>query len=405
MPLIVKDYTWEETDSMVWITVPLKGVKANKVDITSCEQYLKVSYPPYLFECLLAAVVDCTKGSAQVGNGAVTFKLYKKEPVLWRTLRHPDADDKEIMKQKREEAQEELKKRLEEQQTKQAETKREHEKLAINEMMKLEEQERSRISNIKESERQKATEDLEKWKEEQQILAQKEKEKMLEAQREQVEAEKERDREERRRLRKARAGNIFEKEGKDGRAPPRENGKIVVKHTPRVFPTPVRESQTEQEEEWLRKQAEAKRSIELSMDADLKEEEKNPQWLQDKGNSFFTSGDYQAAINAYTHAIRMTPKLPSLYSNRAACHLKLRNFFKCIEDCSKAMDLLFPAVPQNASSRCKALVRRGTAFCQLELYVEGLRDYEAALQIDPNNKALAADAERMRHIIQATAEV
>jgi hypothetical protein len=24
-----------------------------------------------------------------------------------------------------------------------------------------------------------------------------------------------------------------------------------------------------------------------------------------------------------------------LYSNRAACHLKLRNFFKAIEDCSK----------------------------------------------------------------------
>ena len=47
----------------------------------------------------------------------------------------------------------------------------------------------------------------------------------------------------------ARAANIFEKQGKDGKAPPRESGKIVVNHTPRVFPTPVRESQTEQEEE------------------------------------------------------------------------------------------------------------------------------------------------------------
>ncbi|KAK3755884.1 hypothetical protein RRG08_056152 [Elysia crispata] len=404
MPLVVKDYTWEETDTMVWITVPLKGVKSNRVDITSCRDYLKVSYPPYLFECLLAASVDSSKGSAQVGNGAVTFKLYKNEPVLWKSLQHPDSENKKVMKVKREEAQEEIRQRLEDQTKKNAETKREHEKLAISEMMKLEEEERTRISDIKESERQKATEDLERWKEEQKLLAEKEKERMLEAQREQVEAEKERDREERRKQRKARAANIFEKQGKDGKAPPRESGKIVVNHTPRVFPTPVRESQTEQEEEWLRKQAEAKRSIELSLDADLKEEEKNPQWLQDKGNSFFASGDYKSAINAYTHAIRMTPKLPSLYSNRAASHLKLRNFFKCIEDCSKAMDLLFPAVPQNASSRCKALVRRGTAFCELELYVEGLRDYEAALKIDPDNKALAADAERMRHIIQATDE-
>lgn len=404
MPLVVKDYSWEETDAMLWITVPLKGVKANRVDITSCENYLKASYPPYLFECLLTAPVDSNKGSVQVGNGAVTFKLYKKEPALWNSLQHPDAENKDFMRSKREEAQEEVRMRLEEQSKQLAETKREHEKLAINEMMKLEEQERSRISDIKESERQKATDDLERWKEEQKLLAQKEKERMLEAQREQVEAEKEKDREERRKQRKARSLNIFEKQGKDGKAPPRENGKIVVKHTPRVFPTPVRESQSEQEEEWLRKQAEAKRSIELALDADLKEEEKNPQWLQDKGNSFFASGDYKSAINAYTHAIRMTPKLPSLYSNRAACHLKTRNFFKCIEDCSKAMDLLFPAVPQNAASRCKALVRRGTAFCELELYVEGLRDYEAALKIDPDNKALAADAERMRQIIQATDE-
>ncbi|XP_005093649.2 dynein assembly factor 4, axonemal [Aplysia californica] len=401
MPLIVKDFGWEETDKMVWVTVPLKGVKANKVDILSSDEYLKVSYPPYLFECLLFAAVDDGKGSAQVGNGAVVFKLYKQEPGLWNRLQSPDADDKQIMKQKREEAQEKVKKRLEEEATLKSTTKRANEKLAINEMMKIEDGERERISSIKESERNKATEDLERWKEEQRIIAEKEKEKLLAAQREQVEAEKERDREERRKQRKAKANNIFEKENKSGNAP-RESGKIVVTHTPRVFPTPTRESQTPQEEEWLKKQAEAKRSIEMSLDKDLTEEEKNPQWLQDKGNSFFASGDYKSAINAYTHAIHLTPKLPSLYSNRAACHLKLRNFFKVIEDCSKAMDLLFPPVPQNAKSRCKALVRRGTAFCELELYVEGLKDYEAALAVEPKNEALAADAERIRQVIQST---
>lgn len=38
---------------------------------------------------------------------------------------------------------------------------------------------------------------------------------------------------------------------------------------------------------------------------------------------------------------------------------------------NQAMDLLSPPVPQNADSRCKALIRRGTAFCELEMYVEG----------------------------------
>ncbi|BFZ01485.1 hypothetical protein BsWGS_04524 [Bradybaena similaris] len=404
MPLIVKDYTWEETDRVVWITVPLKGVKPNKVDVFLSDEYLKASYPPYLFECLLAGLVDDTKGSAQVGNGTVVFKLFKRDTGLWNTLQSPDAADKNIMKQKREDALEKVKKRLEDESTQKAETKRLNEKLAINEMMKIEDDARHRISDIKENERQKATEDLEMWKEEQRLKAEKEKEKLLAAQKQEIMAQKEQDREERRRQRRARASNIFEKDGQISGAPLRENGKITVTHTSRVFPTPARESQTPQEEEWLQKQAEARRSIQLSLDKDLTEEEKNPQWLQDKGNSFFASGDYMSAVNAYTHAVHLAPKLPNLYSNRAACHLKMRNFFKCIEDCSKAMDLLFPPVPQNAGSRCKALVRRGTAFCQLEMYVEGLRDYEAALSIDPKNEAIANDADKIRKIIQASEE-
>lgn len=37
----------------------------------------------------------------------------------------------------------------------------------------------------------------------------------------------------------------------------------------------------------------------------------------------------------------------------------------------KALELLTPPVADNANARMKAYVRRGTAFCQLELYVEG----------------------------------
>lgn len=41
--------------------------------------------------------------------------------------------------------------------------------------------------------------------------------------------------------------------------------------------------------------------------------------------------------------------------------------------CLKALELLTPPVSDNANARVKAHVRRGTAFCQLELYVEGKR--------------------------------
>ena len=43
MPLVIKDYIWEETPKTVAISVPLKGVKKDKVNILSSDEFLKVS--------------------------------------------------------------------------------------------------------------------------------------------------------------------------------------------------------------------------------------------------------------------------------------------------------------------------------------------------------------------------
>lgn len=328
MPLAVRDYTWEETEKMLFLTVPLKGVKANKVDILSSEDYIKVSYPPYFFECFLHESVDDISSTAQIGNGAVVFKLLKKETQLWNELHHDRSDDKEFTKQKRDEAITRNQERAELSAKEKAEKKQEREKYAMNEMMRLEQEERDRITNIKESEKRKAMEELEIWKEQQREAAELEKNRILEEERAKEAALKE----EMRKEKKRRGKNIFE-EASNG-IPTRDVGRIEIKFTPRVFPTPVRESQTHLEEEWLKKQAEARRITEIE-DKDLTEEEKDPIYLRDKGVSFFKSGNYPAAVNAFTTALRFNPKMPSLYSNRAACHLKTRNFFKCIEDCSK----------------------------------------------------------------------
>ena len=42
MPILVKDYSWEETEKHIFITVPLKGAKSNKIDILATEEYIKV---------------------------------------------------------------------------------------------------------------------------------------------------------------------------------------------------------------------------------------------------------------------------------------------------------------------------------------------------------------------------
>uniref|UniRef100_H0VXH9 Dynein axonemal assembly factor 4 n=1 Tax=Cavia porcellus TaxID=10141 RepID=H0VXH9_CAVPO len=295
MPLQPSDYSWQQTPTTVFLSLPLRGVCARDADVFCAESYLKVNFPPFLFEVFLYAPIDDGNSKAKIGNDAVIFTLYKKEAVMWETLCMSGGRHLEI---------------------------------------------------------------------------------------------------------------IFPEElAEEDRVPaPRSAGSISVSFTPRVFPTALRESQAAQEEEWLHKQAQAQRA--MNTDApefgDLKEEEKNPEWLKEKGNKLFATENYLAAINAYNLAIRLNSKMPVLYLNRAACHLKLKNLHKAIEDSSTALELLTPPVADNADARMKAHVRRGAAFCQLELYVEGLQDYEAALRIDPANTTVQNDAEKIRNVIQGT---
>ncbi|XP_062922580.1 dynein assembly factor 4, axonemal [Mobula hypostoma] len=414
MSVLVKDYTWEQVESKVFITVPLKGVGAGKADIFCAEDYVKVNFPPFLFEVLLYASIDESKSSAKVGNGAVTFTLHKRESRMWEQLITAEVN-KEKLQEKRERAILAAQVKAQEAAKEKAIRERENEKYSLEKMMKVEEDNRKQIEELKKREQIKATEELEKWKlqklEEEELKRKEE----LKIARQKIEAEEKWKKGEniirnsaseapyKRSLKKGNATNIFTEDARKEMIPaPRSAGNIQIQFTPRVFPTALRESLIAEEEEWLRKQAEARRANNTYVPElkDLKEEEKNPDWLKDKGNKLFASGDYLAAINAYNLGIRLNNNLPVLYLNRAATHLKLRNLHKALEDCSKALELLTPAVPDNAESRLKAHVRRGAAFCELELYVEGLQDYEAALKIDPNNAGVKADAEKIRRVIQ-----
>jgi len=42
MPIAVRDFEWQQSDQMLFITIPLKGVTRNKVDILTTEVYIKV---------------------------------------------------------------------------------------------------------------------------------------------------------------------------------------------------------------------------------------------------------------------------------------------------------------------------------------------------------------------------
>ncbi|KAB5574637.1 hypothetical protein PHYPO_G00211310 [Pangasianodon hypophthalmus] len=410
MPLLIRDHTWTQTESSVFIRVPLKAVKPGKVDVLCTEEYLKVSFPPFLFEVFFFEPIDEEKSVAKIGNGVALFTLPKMKQGVWEQL------SVNIEKDKQREIREgaiikSQKKAMEKEEAKALRIHQER-KYALETMMKIEEEEQVRIQRMKDEECERAVKELEAWKEKQREAEEEE-----EARRRQQEAAAQetklihQHRKPEKIITPARNPSRPEGEINGGKKckqadlpAPRSAGCIKVSFTPRVFPTPSRESCIPEEEEWLRKQAEARRAVnaDLAELDDLKEEERNPDWLKDKGDKFFTMENYQAALNAYDLAIKLNRRIPALFSNRAACHLKLRNLHKAIEDSSQALELLTPAVSDNAAARMKAHVRRGTAFCQLELYVEGLQDYQAALRIDPHHQALQADTEKIRQIVQGT---
>ncbi|NXR20794.1 DAAF4 factor, partial [Cinclus mexicanus] len=412
------EQSWRQTLTAVYLSLPLRGARATPNSIFCGEQYLKVSIPPFLFEAVLYAPIDDTNSTAKIGNGNIFFTLYKKEPAMWDSLTLANTD-KEKLQYLRENAVLKAQEKAKEETEARKITKQEHKKYALEATMKLDEAERKRIEDLKEKERKKVAKELELWKNQQKdgdkyksiqkkVELYKEIEPLKERKNEQMnktQIPNEGTSKTRLKSTKGCSCSIFSQNLKEEQLPaPRAAATIKVNFTPRVFPTALRESRVAEEEEWLHKQAEARRIInsDLSELEDLKEEEKNPDWLKDKGNKMFAMGDYLGAVNAFNLAVRLNNSLPLLYLNRAACHLKLRNLHKAIQDSSKALELLTPPVPDNENARVKAHVRRGTAFCQLELYTEGLQDYEAALKIDPRNKNIEKDAEKIRHLIQGT---
>ncbi|CAB1460310.1 unnamed protein product [Pleuronectes platessa] len=401
MPLLVSDHSWTQTDSTVHIHVPLKGARAERVDIVSTDEYIKVHYPPYLFEAFLLEPVDDDRSSAKVGNGVAILNLMKRNKKVWNHLTI-NTDDKDLKKEIRERALLKYQEKLSSESRSKKEKQQAEKKYALETMMKLEEEARDSVQKTKDAERARTTAELEAWQLRQRREAEDEDE--LRLQRHDLKALTEK-KEAGRNVKSGQIVKAVKPQKRRGDVPaPRRTGNIQVVFTPRVFPTALRESRVEEEEEWLRKQAEARRALNPDVDElqDLKEEDRNPDFLKDKGDKYFAAGDFLSAVNVYNLAIRLNRQLPALFSNRAACHLKLRNLHKALEDSSKALDLLTPPVAANAAARTRAHVRRGSAFCQLQLYAEGLQDYQAALKIDPHNEALQDDTQRIRDVIQGT---
>ncbi|KAL1399264.1 hypothetical protein pipiens_008351 [Culex pipiens pipiens] len=366
MPVILKQVSWSQEADQVTIRVQFPENYLRPEEVFTSEQFLKINKPPYYWEALLANPILDRESRCAILENEVVFNLRKKEPGLEWTLLELDVPRGERVRLK-EELLAAHQKRLEEESKQRLVEKDQKKKEEISRQIERDGNDRTAIENLLHAAKQR------------------ELERMAEAKRKDTPRPK------------------APPPKKEAPPPPavkkpapaplpavRQSATLQVSFTERNFVTPSRESREPEERDWIQKQSAAKKAIGF-VDDDLRPEERNPEWLKAKGDSFFQQQNYLAAISAYTAGIRLTDKYYPLFLNRSAAHFALENY--------QRRGLLGGAGAARSADRGQPegarflLARRGAALARMGFVRQGYEEMVAAARLDPLNDALRRDAE------------
>lgn len=122
--------------------------------------------------------------------------------------------------------------------------------------------------------------------------------------------------------------------------------------------------------------------------------------LKDSGNDLFRKGQYGDALDKYNAAVQLmldgttndSPALSVLYSNRAACLMKVGDCQSCVTDCDRALTL--------CPGSTKPLLRRAMALEALEKYRQAFVDYRQVLNAGSNVEVAQQGADRCASMLQ-----
>uniref|UniRef100_A0A182VZM9 Dynein axonemal assembly factor 4 n=1 Tax=Anopheles minimus TaxID=112268 RepID=A0A182VZM9_9DIPT len=398
MPLIPKNYTWQqrfhrsevphgESDtSDIILRVPFPGNRFQPDDIFTTDQFLKISRPPHYWELFLCHPIDPDASHCSILENEVVFELVKQDPtVRW------DAVELDVPRSERTALKEHYlvkhRKHLEERSKQRAVEKDRKKKDEIHRQIERERNDRSAIDTLLEESKQRELKRME--------LAMVKEYRPNPSIRQQT-------------SRNASSSNRSAPElsvPEPSQSPPavRCSGTLEVTFSERTFVTPMRESMEQTEQEWTRKQAAARRAVGFA-DDDLRPDERNPEWLKQRGDTFFQQKNFLAAISAYSAGIRLTKDYYALFLNRSAAHLALENYQRCAEDCSAALELLQPAVEANRKARVACLARRAAALVKLGFLQQGYEEMVAASRLDPEENSLRIEVERLRRCMDDQSE-
>lgn len=178
------------------------------------------------------------------------------------------------------------------------------------------------------------------------------------------------------------------------------SSRVGITFTPRIFPTPMRESKQAEEEDWIAKNRKylskhgqlGGKGVNRRSGGDISEED--PFWLKAKGDDFYRNRDYQSAINAYSSALELDEKYLSCFLNRSLCYLQLSDPLNCLSDCRDGLQILTKQLADLGGEgsggneeveeeivklkklQQKLLFRKGICHCHLGEYSEALKDYQ-----------------------------
>lgn len=112
--------------------------------------------------------------------------------------------------------------------------------------------------------------------------------------------------------------------------PIRSCATISVNLSSRQFITPKRESLEQAEREWCAKQHEIIANRIGICDKDLNADERDFNWLLQKGNAFLEKKNFLAAVSAFTCGLKVSNDSPELFLGRARAHFGLKNYKYCV---------------------------------------------------------------------------
>ncbi|XP_052902631.1 dynein axonemal assembly factor 4-like [Anopheles moucheti] len=397
MPLTPKNYTWQQRfstsddphgegeSSDIVLRVPFAGNRFQPDDIFTTERFLKISRSPHYWELFLCDSIDPDASHCSILENEVVFELVKQNPtVRW------DAVELDVPRAERTALKEHYlaqhQKHLEERSKQRAVEKDRKKKDEIHRQIERERNDRSAIDTLLEESKQRELKRME--------LA--------------MVKEYRPDPAKHQPASRSSSSSTLHSTAEPcvpDPSPPavRCSGTLEVTFSERTFITPKRESMEQAEQEWTRKQAAARRAVGFA-DDDLRPDERNPEWLKQRGDTFFQQKNFLAAISAYSAGIRLTKDYYALFLNRSAAHLALENYQRCAEDCSAALELLQPPVEANRKARVSCLARRAAALVKLGFLQQGYDEMVAASRLDPEEQSLRIEVDRLRRCMDEQSE-